>query len=45
MLAYKAGMESLAACLKDDGQAEAERQAADEAAGALSQFNRRARGE
>ena len=45
MIAYKAGMESLASCLKDDGQAEAERQAMDELESALSQFNRRARGE
>ena len=45
MIAYRAGMESLASCLKDDAQSEAERQAADELASALSQFNRRARGE
>ena len=45
MIAYKAEMERLAACLKDDGQSEAERQSVDELESALSQFNRRARGE
>jgi hypothetical protein len=45
MIAYKGEMERLASCLKDDGQSEAERQAAVELESALSQFNRRARGE
>jgi hypothetical protein len=45
MIAYKGGMERFASCLKDDGQSEAERQSVDELESALSQFNRRARGE
>jgi hypothetical protein len=44
MTAFKGKMEDFAACLKDDGQSEAERQSVDELESALSQFNRRARG-
>jgi hypothetical protein len=45
MIAYKGGMETYAACLKEAAQSPEEQSARDELENTLSQFNRRARGE
>jgi hypothetical protein len=45
MIAYKGGMETYAACLKEGAQSPEEQSARDELENTLSQFNRRARGE